>query len=148
MDKTLLAAALALACASVPAAAQFEQFKGKMKPGLYDYKMTMEMPGMPSNMGKQAMNMQHCLKDEDINGGKFNSKGQMPKDCKVENFKMAGNTASYTMSCTGTMNMSAENRIAFSGDGFVMDSKSTMNHGGTVMNSTSHMEAKYVGPCK
>ena len=151
---------LALACAAAicaPAWAAdnpFSAFKGKMKDGLYEYKMEMDMgqvPGMPAGMGKQSMTTQHCLKQEDIEKGGF-SKGRdgkgMPENCKVENFKMSGSTASYTMVCKGGPDMTADNVITFMGDGYKMDMKMAMNQGDRMMNMTQHMEAKYVGPCK
>ena len=131
----------------------FSAFKGKMKDGMYDYKMEMDMgqvPGMPPGMGKQTMNMQHCLKNEDIekNGlGKSRDGKGMPENCKIENFKMSGNTASYTMVCKGGPDMTADNVVTFMGDGYKMDMKMAMNQGGRMMNMTQHMEAKYVGPC-
>ena len=52
---------LAAACCVISAAAlagPFDSFKGKMKDGMYEYKMEMDMgamPGMPAGMGKQNM---------------------------------------------------------------------------------------------
>jgi hypothetical protein len=94
--------------------------------------------------------MQHCLKNEDIekNGlGKSRDGKGMPENCKIENFKMSGNTASYTMVCKGGPDMTADNVVTFMGDGYKMDMKMAMNQGGRMMNMTQHMEAKYVGPC-
>ena len=69
MTKTRL---LALACCAVSAAAiagPFDSFKGKMKAGMYEYKIEMAMgaiPGMPPGMGKQSMTFQKCVTPEDI----------------------------------------------------------------------------------
>jgi hypothetical protein len=148
MKKLLLAATVALACAPLAASAQFEQFKGKVKPGMYEYKMTMEMPNMPKGMPGmgQPMTMQKCVKQEDVDSGKFNDKA--PKDCKVDNFKMSGNTATYTMACTGAHPMKGDTRISFNDAGFVMDQNMTMDRGGQPMTTKSHMESKYLGPCQ
>jgi hypothetical protein len=152
--KTTVIAAAALACIPLAASAQFEQLKGKVKPGMYEYKMTMEMAGMPKGMpgmpgmGGQPMTMQHCVKQEDIDNGKFGDKNNASKDCKVENFKMSGNTASYTMTCTGKNEMKGDTRISFNDTGFVMDSNMTMSHGGQPMSTKQHMESKYLGPFK
>ena len=148
-----LAAVTLLSATAWAQANPFSAFKGKMKDGMYDYKMEMDMgqvPGMPPGMGKQSMNMQHCLKNEDIekNGlGKSRAGKGMPENCKIENFKMSGNTASYTMVCKGGPDMTADNVVTFMGDGYKMDMKMAMNQGGRMMNMTQHMEAKYVGPC-
>ena len=86
--------------------------------------------------------------DLDIEKGSFNQKQNMPKDCKVENFKMSGNTATYTMQCTGDMKMKGDNKITFNDSGFVMDQNMAMDHGGQVMKTRNHMESRYLGPCK
>lgn len=149
-------ALLALACAaalSAPAWADnpFAQFKGKMKPGLYDYKMEMDMgqvPGMPPGMGKQSMTMQHCITAEQIErGGWDNPKERGKTDCEFKNFRMSGNTANYTMECKQP-SMTSDNTVIFGSDSFRMDMKMTMNQNGQVMKMNQKAEAKYVGPCK
>jgi hypothetical protein len=148
---------LALACCAVSAAVlaagnPFESFKGKMKEGMYEYKMEMDMSGMagmPPGMGKQSMTFQKCLTHQDIEKGQMGRgagrDGKMPEGCEFKNFTQSGNTASYTMTCT---NMSADNRITFTPDGFNMDMKMAMNREGKAMNMTQHMESRYLGACK
>ena len=146
----LLAIACVAACA--PAFAQFEALKGKMKDGLYEQKMEMDMgsvPGMPPGMGKQAFTMQHCFTQQDIDKGGFNKgrDGKMQQNCEVKNMKVSGNTASYTMVCKGGPDMTADNVVTFRPDGYAMDMKMAMNQGGRPMNMSQHMEAHYLGPC-
>ncbi|MEO5695328.1 MAG: DUF3617 family protein [Usitatibacter sp.] len=154
MRKNLvLAAAFAAAFSAAAIAGPFDAFKGKMKDGMYDYKMEMDMgavPGMPPGMGKTSRNFQHCVTQKDLEQGGVGSDkgGKMPEGCEIKDFKMSGNTATYTMECKGERAMKADNRITFSGDGFTMDMKMAMNAGGKPMNMTQHMEGKYVGPCK
>ena len=148
--------AVVVACACTAAAAgPFDQFKGKMKEGLYEYKMEMDMgqvPGMPPGMGKQNMTFQKCLTPQDIEKGQMGRgagrDGKMPENCEVKNFTMSGNTASYTMVCKPPNEMTADNKITFASDGFKMDMKMSMNQGGRMMNMNQHMESKYLGPCK
>lgn len=149
-NRFLLAAACAAAVsAAALAAGPFDQFRGKMKPGQYEMKMDMEMPGMPAGMGKQNMTMQHCVTQEDIDKGQVGRgrDGKSPDDCEVKNFHMSGNTATYTMVCKGKHQMTADNRITFADNGYKMDMKMAMDEGGKVMNMTQHMESRYVGPC-
>jgi len=149
-----LAAAAGFAAAAWAADTPSSAFKGKMKDGMYEYKMTMDMgqvPGMPAGMGgPQTMTMQNCLKNEDIEKGGF-GKGRdgkgMSENCKVENFKMSGNSATYTMVCKGGPDMTADVAVSFGGDSFKQDTKMAMNQGGRMMNMTQHMEARYLGPC-
>ena len=162
MKSRLLAALASIATFALPtiAHAQFEQLKGKIKPGLYEYKMQMDMgqvAGMPPGMGKQTHTMQHCVTDQDIEKGTMGrgDRDRMPKNCEVKDFKMSGNTASYTMVCKGSsegkgppMDMTADNRITFRDGGYDMDMKMAMNQGGHPMNMTQHMEGRYLGACK
>ncbi len=148
---------LAIACAAVSAVAiagPFDSFKGKMKDGLYEYKMEMDMgaiPGMPPGMAKHSMTFQKCLTPQDIEKGQMGRgagrDGKMPESCEIKNFSQSGNTASYTMECKQPK-MSADNKITFTGEGFNMDMKMAMDQDGRMMNMTQHMESKYLGPCK
>ncbi len=148
--KSIIAAALAtlVAAPAVHAAGPFDAFKGKMKEGQYDMKMTMEMPGMPQGMGRQTMNHSHCVTAQDIEGGRMGSRDKAPQNCEVKNFSMSGNTASYTTVCKGDPDMTSDSKITFSGDGYVMDNRMQMKQQGQVMNMTQRIESKYVGPCK
>ena len=146
--KFLLAALAATACTSAVAAGPFDQFKGKMKPGLYDVQMDMEMPGMPGGMGKQSMKMQNCVSEQDIESGKMGKDDKMPAGCEVKDFKMSGNSASYKTVCKGDMNMTADTTISFRDNGYTMTSKTAMQQGGQTMNMTHKMDGRYVGPCK
>jgi hypothetical protein len=149
--KLLLTAALAAAFSTAAVAGPFDQFKGKMKDGMYEYKMQMDMgqvPGMPPGMGKQSHTFQNCVTKKDIDEGEFGKKDRRgAENCEIKNFNMSGNTATYTMECKGEHAMKADNRITFTGDGFNMDMKMAMNQRGQVMNMTQHMEGRYLGPC-
>ncbi|MGZ5036083.1 MAG: DUF3617 domain-containing protein [Usitatibacter sp.] len=149
---------IAIACCAATGVAlaagnPFDSFKGKMKEGMYEYKMEMDMgamPGMPAGMGKQNMTFQKCITAHDIEKGQMgrgDRNGKMPESCEIKNFSQSGNTASYTMECKEPP-MSADNRITFKNDGFTMDMKMAMNQRGQAMNMTQHMESRYLGPCK
>jgi hypothetical protein len=146
-----LACATGLAASAIAADNPFAAFKGKMKPGLYDYKVEMDMgqvPGMPPGMGKQSMNMQHCITAEQIErGGWDNPRERGKTDCEFKNFKMSGNTANYTMECRQPK-MTADNTVTFGSDSFKMDMRMKMDHGGQPMTMNQKAEAKYIGPCK
>lgn len=155
MKRTCLiaVAGVALCAAATASANPFSQFKGKMKEGMYEYKMEMDMSGvkgMPAGMGKQNTTFQKCLTQKDIDQGQVGRggrDGKMPESCEVKNFNMSGNTASYTMICKEPK-MSADNKITFANDGFKMDMKMAMDQGGQMMNMNQKMEGRYLGPCK
>ena len=153
MNKLITVAAAALAFTATASFAQsnpFSAMKGKTKPGLYDYKMEMEMPGMPAGQGMPPMKVQNCVTEADLEKGTaFNKRqdGKAAPDCEVKDFKMSGNTASYKMVCKGANPMEADSTITFSPDGYKGTTKMAMDHGGQKMNMTSKFEAKYLGPC-
>ena len=143
--KLLIAACAAALSTSAIAAGPFDQFKGKMKPGMYEVKMDMEMPGMPGNMGKQSMTMKNCVTEKDIENGKM-GKDDKKDGCEVKNFKMSGNTASYTATCKEPP-MTSDTTITFRDDGYTMSSKTNMTQGGQTMQMSHKMDGRYVGPC-
>jgi hypothetical protein len=148
----LLAAAAAAALATAASAAgPFDQFKGKVKEGLYEYRIENDMSGvagLPPGMGKQTMTLQQCVTDKDIGSGGLGRKDTMPEGCEVRDFKMSGNSATYTMDCKGDLAMRSDTRISFGGDGFTMAAKTAMTQGGQTMNVAQKIDAKFIGPCK
>ena len=145
---------LAIACAAVSAAAiagPFDSLKGKLKDGMYEYKTEVDMsamPGVPPGMAKQSSTTQHCVRPQDIEKGQMgrgpDRDGKAPA-CEIKNFSQSGNNATYTMVCK---EMTADNKITFTGEGFNMDMKMAINEGGTAFNMTRHVEGRYLGPCK
>lgn len=151
--KRALLLAVTLAATTAVAQTSMGALKGKMKDGLYAYKMEMDMgdmPGAPKGMGKQTMNFQHCVTPQDIEKGELGKgrEDRKPANCEMKDFKMSGNTASYKMVCKGETAMTADNTITFVPDGYRMVMKMAMDQGGQKMNMTQNMEAKYLGPCK
>ena len=149
MKNAIALAALALAATAAHAQTPTELLKGKVKPGLYAYKMEMDMgqvPGMPAGAGKQVMNMQHCVTPQDVERGEL-GKSDGARNCEMKDFKMTGSSASYKMVCKGEFSMVADNTIQFAPDGFKMAMRMQMDRGGQKMNFTQNMEAKLLGPC-
>lgn len=67
------------------------------KPGKWNVKMQMEMPGMPFKM--PPVNFEICLTEEDLK----DPEKSVPKDpkssCKVGDYQVDGNTVTWTMDC-------------------------------------------------
>jgi hypothetical protein len=145
--KSFAVIACMLFAGSAYAAGPFDQMKGKIKPGLYEYKMDMEIPGMPAGMGKQSHTMQHCVTQKDVDGGDW-AKNQQKHSCEFQDVKVSGNTATYKMVCKGEGQMTADTKVTFRDNGYTSDMKMTMSHGGQPMTSNQHMEARLIGPCK
>lgn len=150
--RTAVVLVAAFAATAALAQGPSDAFKGKMKAGMYAYKIDMDMgqmPGMPPGMGRQSMNIQHCVTEKDMARGELGKgRGERgPSNCEMKDFRMSGNTATYRMVCTGEHPMTADNTVTFQSDGFKMAMKMAMNQGGHPMNMTQNMEARYLGPC-
>ena len=155
MKFRLLAVACATICAAAIAASPLDALKGKMKEGMYEYKMEMDMgamPGMPPGMGKQNHTFQKCVTSQDIEKGQMgrgpDRPGAKAPECEIKNYNMSGNTASYTMVCKGGPDMTADAKMTFVDNGYDMDMKMAMNQGGQVMNMNQKMQSRRVGDCR
>ena len=140
-----LAAALAACAAATTFAAGPEALKGKVKPGLYEYKMEMRgIPGMPPGMGNHTM--QHCVTQEDVERGDVGRKDAR-NECDMKDIKVSGNTATMHMECKNGTQMNG--RMTFRSDGYTMDNEMDMpsRQGGQAMHMKQHVDAKYLGPC-
>ena len=144
---TLAAMATLVASGTVLAAGPFEGMRGKMKEGMYEYKIDMDMPGMPGGMGKHSTTVQHCVTAKDIEGGDFARGNKNPGNCQVKDMKMSGNAADYKMVCSEP-EMTSDNHVVFRDNGFAVDTKMSMKQQGQAMNMSQHMEGKYIGACK
>lgn len=151
-----------VATLAIPALAMAQgiDFKGRMKPGEYEYTVSMEMgkmPGMPEGM--QGMKMpgttfKHCVTQKDIEQGDKKMLGQRGRgdkgapECEVKDVKQSGNSASFKMSCKGEMQMEMDTTMTFTDNGYTMASKMTGNRGGQPMNMNQKIEVRHLGPCK
>jgi hypothetical protein len=151
--------AVSLACAAAfvsaaSAADPFEALRGKVKPGLYEYKSQMDMsnvPGMPQGMAPPPMTFTRCLTEEDIAKGAMNRNPRDPSsgtECEFKNVNTTGNRTSYTMVCTGKSKMTADMVMTFTGDGWNGDMTMNMDQNGRQMTMKQHMETRYKGACK
>src|SRR5258708_20668807 len=108
----------------------FDAFKGKMKPGLYEMKVEMDMsgnPNIPPQYAKQSHTMQHCVTEQDVEKGTFShgrdGKGPDPT-CEIKDMKTSGNSPSYTMVCP---KMTADAKMTFSSPGHSLTMKLTLS---------------------
>jgi hypothetical protein len=151
MKKIAIAAACVLA-APLAFAGPFDSIKGRMKPGLYENKVEMDMgavPGMPPGMGKQSTTQQKCVTQKDIDEDVVSPKGnRKDEQCDIRDVKTSGDTTTYKMVCSGKGNMTADGKIMFTSSGYVMETAMTMDQGGQKMNMKQRTEGKYLGPCK
>ena len=127
-------------------------FKGKMKEGLYEMTMNMEMSameGMPQGMKMPSSKTQHCITKKDIEEGSQKMLGQNGKrgeassECEIKNFTMSGDTASYKMVCAGEMKI--DGTMTFTATGYKGASKITIDKEESMKMAS---ESRYLGACK
>ena len=87
--RLIVLAVAAGTCAAALAAGPEDYFRGKMKPGMYEYKMQINMgavPGMPPGMGTRETTTSHCVTDADIQKGAMGHggrDGKMKESCRM-----------------------------------------------------------------
>ena len=113
-----------------------------VKPGKWQVTMEMEMPGMAMKMPPTTIT--HCITKEDAE----NPEATLPKTskdgkCKISDYKMDGNTVSWSMTCEGKEPMTGSGKITYTGDSY--DGSMKMKIGDHEMNA--HYTGKRIGDC-
>ncbi|MCE1170154.1 MAG: DUF3617 domain-containing protein [Azovibrio sp.] len=114
------------------------------KAGLWEYSFRMEMPGMPT----QPMTHKVCQSAQDMEAS------PVPQDdhCKLKNYKLSGNTATWQVECQGEAGekMSGEGSVTFQNDS-AYSGETRMRiqaKGQPAMEMKQKFSAKRVGDCK
>lgn len=102
----VLAALVALALVAVPAGAA----EHPQKPGKWQIKMEMEIPGMPVKM--PPVNFEVCLTEEDLKDPQKSVPNDPKSKCNVGDYKVDGNTVSWTVDCP-KQNMKGNGEITY-----------------------------------
>ena len=118
-----------------------------MKEGLWEITMKMEMPGMPAGMPPQVL--QQCLTKKDLEDPRKTAPGD-PGDsrCQMTDYKLLGNTATWSMACKGEGAMSGVGSITYSGTSYTGTNRMTMTEGGNTQTMTMHYSGRHLGECK
>lgn len=146
MKPLALAALPALLLAATAAGAQAQgptgAFKGKVKPGLYETRNEVLLPGAKE---PQVSTRQVCLTERDVDTLAEESNPA----CKTTQFKMAKDTATFKVSCANDQqSMTSDVTIAYSDAGYKMASKVQMTpKGGKPAQVSQTSVSKYIGPC-
>lgn len=142
--KTTFVAALVVLAASVIAIAQ----ASPIRPGRWEVTMQMQMPGSPVQMPE--MKTTRCVTPEDAKDPSRSlpsgpeGRGGQKSDCKAEDYKVSGNTASWKMVCTTPQAMTGTGEMTFTDDSY----NGTMKMDSPQGQMTMKMAGKRVGDCK
>lgn len=116
-------------------------FKGKVKPGLYEDKIEVAVPG---EKDKRTMTRQRCATDKDIE----TLAEESDASCKTSNFRMAGDKATFVIACKGAQEMSSNVQVTMNATGYVTESTATMTAPGKAPMTVKQVVAsRYVGAC-
>src|SRR5215213_7066655 len=92
-----------------------------MKPGKWQITITMDMPNMPMKM--PPMTLTNCVTKEQAENPQP-PKASGKDDCVVSDYKLDGNTVSWSMECK-KQQMKGEGTITFNGDTYEGESHLT-----------------------
>lgn len=141
MTKRTAVLFLLLSLSPVPAFAA-----GGMQPGLWEVTTRMQMTGMPMQMPAQTV--RHCYTKQDIEKGDRTVPQADDKNCKITDYKLRGNTATWSIVCTGQGAMSGTGTMTTSATSFTGKSKYKMRDNGGTMDMVSNISGKRIGDCK
>ena len=110
------------------------------KPGKWNIKMQMEMPGVPFKM--PAVNVDVCLTEEDLKNPEKSVPSDAKSSCKLGSYDVKGNTVTWTVDCPKEK-MKGEGEITYADD--------HTSYSGTMkmqMGEDQAMSTKYTGTWK
>jgi len=118
-----------------------------MRDGMWEITTKMEMAG---NKGAQMpqQTVKHCMTKQDVADPRRATPGAGdPGRCKMTDYKMQGNTASWKLACTGDGSGTGSGTVTFSGDSYSGSQTMYMKRGGQVMTMKMDYSGRRVGDC-
>jgi hypothetical protein len=121
------------------------------KAGMYEYKMTMEMSGIPGvgTMKMPPTSFKKCVTQKDVDEGRqMMNDSQNGFKCTMTSFSAKGDSGQYAQSCEGPdMKMTVVGNFVQKGDTQVHNSKTAMQGKGMNTNANNVMEIRRLGDC-
>jgi hypothetical protein len=117
------------------------QGSSPMREGMWEVNTKLVIPGMPE---APPMKHQQCVTAANIKDPESTMPKMDSNDCKITNFKLNGNTATYTLTCTQPTDVTAAGEIKYSGSDSYTGTL-TLNGGGMAV--TLSYDAKRIGDC-
>ncbi len=109
------------------------------KEGIWEFTVTMEIPGMPMKMPPQTF--RHCVTKKDM----APQKAEPGQECKMLSYGVKGDTVTWVMECkTKEGTVRSEGRGTYQGDNY--DGWVKMKQAD--LSFTQKVKGKWVGPCK
>ncbi|HEX9160845.1 MAG TPA: DUF3617 domain-containing protein [Thermoanaerobaculia bacterium] len=114
-------------------------FAGPMKAGKWQVTITTEMPGMPMKMPPTIFTT--CVTKEQAENPQPPA-AKKDSDCKISNYKLDGNTVTWTIECP-KQKTTGEGKIVYSSDSYIGETHMKMSD----MEMTQKYSGKYLGAC-
>ena len=115
--------------------------------GNWEVKVEMSMPNMP-NMPPMTMNQ--CITKEDAADPQKmvppSGRGNQASDCKMSDYKTAGNTVTFTVTCP-SQNSSMSGEFVYGADRYDGTMKMDLARGGQTMTMNMKYTGKRLGDC-
>ena len=119
-----------------------------MKEGLWETTVKMEMAGMPGGMPPQTVRRCYTKKDLEDPAKTAPSSGQRDNRCKMTDYKLQGNTASWKVVCEGEGAATGTGTVTYAGNSYSGNQTITMKRGNQAQNMTMQYSGKHLGECK
>jgi hypothetical protein len=119
-----------------------------MREGMWEITTKMEMTGKSGVEMPQQM-VRHCLTRKDVEDPRRttpSAAGQGSR-CKMTDYKLQGNTATWKMACEGEGAMTGTGTVTYSGDSYSGNQTMAMKRSGQVMNMKMDYSGRRVGDC-
>lgn len=119
-----------------------------VRAGLWEVTMQMQMPSSP--VALPEMKTTRCVSPEEAKDPSKSlptgpeGRGGQKSDCKMVDYKMSGNTATWKMVCTSPQQLTSTGEMTFTDDSYNGTMKLDMQQG----QMTMKMAGKRVGDCK
>ena len=138
MRKFSTYALVALAAIALVAPAQAADHP--QKPGKWQVKFEMEMPGMPFKM--PPVTTEVCLTEEDLKDPQKSVPNDPKAQCKIGDYKVDGNTVTWSVDCP-KQNTKGNGEITFTEDAYTGWMKMTVGE----QEMKTKYSGKFLGAC-
>jgi hypothetical protein len=112
-----------------------------MREGMWEVTTKLGIPGME---GAAPIKSQQCITAENIKDPVSTMPKMDSNDCKLTNFKLSGDKATYTLTCTQPTEVTGNGEIKYSGSDSYTGTL-TLNGGGMAI--PLNYDAKRIGDC-
>jgi hypothetical protein len=148
LSETLMRVVTTLMLAPALLAAHARSAALDIKEGLWEITVKMEMTAMPAGVPAQILHQ--CITGKDLDDPRRMTYAGGPHDerCRFSDYRVQGNTATWSWACTGEGAMTGNGTLTFSGTFYKGTNRISMQHTGPVKHTTMHYTGRRLGDCK